>query len=159
RGFQGALLRLETAALDAHSGLLGGPAPNPLLELCEVVVSCVDARTGEVLVPGFYDEVESPAPNEIEELLAAGMDLHAFARAYGVRRLRANGPSEFLRRLWLQPTFELHGLAGGYQGPGIKSIIPHAAEAKISMRLVPRQEPDEILSRLRAHVARINADV
>ena len=73
-------------------------------------------------------------------------------RSYGFRVLRSTNPAEVLRRIWASPTFEVHGLVGGYTGPGVKTVVPGYAELKVSMRLVPHQRPEKILGLLRRFV-------
>src|SRR5437899_2936773 len=159
RGLLGARLLLRTGASDAHSGLTGGAARNPLAELCALVYACVDARTGRVKIPGFYDDVVPPTQAEIKSFLASGFQVNRFMRAYGFRTLRTTNPADVLRRIWASPTFEVHGLVGGYTGPGVKTAVPGHGELKISMRLVPNQRPEKIFASLRRFVARQNPNV
>jgi acetylornithine deacetylase/succinyl-diaminopimelate desuccinylase-like protein len=159
RGLLAARLSLRTAKVGAHSGLTGGAARNPLAELCAIADACVDARTGRVKIPGFYDDVVPPTRAEIKEFLASGFDVKRFMRAYGLQSLRATDPAEVLRRIWAAPTFEVHGLAGGYQGPGVKTVVPAEGELKVSMRLVPNQKPEKIFALLRRCVAKLNPAV
>lgn len=159
RGLLGVRLSLRTGATDAHSGLTGGAARNPLAELCEVVAACVDARTGRVKIPGFYDDVLPPTRAEMKSFLASGFMVKRFMKAYGFRSLRTSEASEVLRRIWASPTFEVHGLAGGYTGPGVKTVVPGYGELKVSMRLVPNQRPEKIFKLLRAFIAQRNPDV
>ncbi len=159
RGLLAVRLTLRTGTTDAHSGLTGGAARNPLAELCALVDACVDARTGRVKIPGFYEDVVAPTKAELQSFLASGFDIRRFQRAYGFKTLRTADPAEVVRRIWASPTFEVHGLAGGYTGPGVKTVVPGAGELKASMRLVPNQRPEKILARLRRYVARLNPDV
>lgn len=159
RGLQGAVLRLETGTKDCHSGLAGGAARNPITELAEVLARCVDARTGHVLVPAFYDDVEPPTAAELRGFRQSGFSVASFKRAHGLKSLRFDDPLDVMRSVWAKPTFEVHGIAGGYQGPGVKTVVPPWAEAKVSMRLVPRQKPRKVLALLERHVRRLNPDV
>ena len=159
RGLLGAKLSLRTAKVGAHSGLTGGAARNPLAELCALADACVDARSGRVKIPGFYDDVVPPTKAEIKQFLASGFDVKRFMRAYGLQSLRTSNPAEVLRRIWASPTFEVHGLVGGYQGPGVKTIVPAHGELKVSMRLVPNQKPEKIFALLRRFVAKQNPNV
>jgi acetylornithine deacetylase/succinyl-diaminopimelate desuccinylase-like protein len=159
RGLLGARLTLRTGSKDAHSGLTGGAARNPLAELMEVVHGCVDARTGKVKIPGFYDDVVEPTKEELKSFLRSGFQVNRFKTAYGFRSIRTEDPIEVMRRIWAMPTFEVHGLNGGYQGAGIKTVVPNHGELKISMRLVPNQVPETVFALLRKHVARLNPDV
>lgn len=159
RGLLAARLSLRTGSTDAHSGLTGGAARNPLAELSEIVHACVDARTGRIKIPGFYDQVRSPTRAEIKSFLASGFQVRPFMRAYGFKSLRTSDPADVVRRIWGMPTFEVHGLAGGYQGPGVKTVVPGYGELKVSMRLVPGQRPEKIFALFRRYVAKLNADV
>ena len=159
RGLLGARLILRTGEKDAHSGVTGGAARNPLAELMEVANTCVDARTGKVKIFGFYDDVVKPTTNEIKDFLKSGFDVRRFKEAYGFRSLRVQDPAEVMRRIWASPTFEIHGLSGGYHGQGIKTVVPGQAELKVSMRLVSGQVPERVFALLKQHVAKVNPDV
>jgi acetylornithine deacetylase/succinyl-diaminopimelate desuccinylase-like protein len=159
RGLLGARLVLRTGEKDAHSGVTGGAARNPLAELMEVATSCLDARTGRVKIPGFYDDVVEPTKAEIKSFLKSGFRVKGFKEAYGFRSLRVQDPADVLRRIWASPTFEIHGLSGGYHGQGVKTIVPGHAELKISMRLVPNQVPERVFTLFKKHVAKINPTI
>ncbi len=144
RGYQGFVLRLRTAGSDRHSGEVGGAARNPVGELACLMAAMHDARTGRVTIPGFYDDVVEPGHSEIRDFLDSGFSLEEFRRVHDLRSMRNGNLENVLRRIWAEPTFEVHGITGGYSGPGVKSIVPGFAEAKISCRLVPDQEPGKI---------------
>jgi len=146
RGLQGALVRLKTGAKDVHSGTTGGLARNPIGELCQLISQCYDAKTGHVNIPGFYDDVAKPSKEETSNFVASGFSVENFKKAHELKSLRTDNAQEASQRIWALPTFEVHGITGGYSGPGVKTIVPHQAEAKISMRLVPNQNPDKILA-------------
>jgi acetylornithine deacetylase/succinyl-diaminopimelate desuccinylase-like protein len=152
RGLAPMRILLETGGKDIHSGLAGGAARNPIGELCQVIAEIYDARTGKVKVPGFYDDVVPPTRKEMESFLASGFDVTRFKRAHELKRLRVTDRQDIVKRIWAAPTFEVHGIVGGYIGPGVKTAIPHAAEAKVSMRLVPNQRPQKILNLLRRFI-------
>jgi acetylornithine deacetylase/succinyl-diaminopimelate desuccinylase-like protein len=159
RGLAAAMLRLETGTKEAHSGVTGGAARNPLAELCQVIAGCLDGRTGEITIEGFDKTWSPPSPDEVDDFVASGFDVAGFLRAQGFKSLRATDPREVTQRLWARPTMEIHGIAGGYQGEGIKTAIPPAAEAKVSFRLVAPQDPAAVFALLRAHVRKLNPDV
>lgn len=161
RGLQAITLTLQTHAKDIHSGLVGGAARNPIGELCDVVAKCYDANTGKVKIKGFYDEVRKATKAEIASFVNSGFTNNGFRKAHEIKTLRANLQDEaaVLQAIMSQPTFELHGIVGGYNGPGVKTIVPHRAEAKISMRLVPNQNPAKILQLVRDFIKQINPDV
>ena len=159
RGLLGARLILRTGEKDAHSGVTGGAARNPLAELMEVATACLDARTGRVKIPGFYDDVVEPTKEEIASFLKSGFQVNRFKDAYGFRSLRTQDPADVMRRIWASPTFEIHGLSGGYQGQGIKTVVSGHGELKVSMRLVPNQRPDRVFALLKRHVGKVNPSV
>ena len=159
RGFQGFRLTLETAGSDRHSGDVGGAARNAVAELAALVAEMHDARTGRVTIPGFHDDVREPTPAELEEFRRSGFSLEEFRRVHELRSLRTDDPLEVMRRTWALPTFEVHGITGGYAGPGLKAIVPGRAEAKVSCRLVPDQRPRRIRDLVRAFVRERSPDV
>ena len=158
RGLLGVLLRLRTAQKDAHSGAVGGAARNPLTELCEIVANCVDARTGKINVPGFERTWSAPTKEQVDGFVASGFSVSSFKAAQGLQRMRTEDVREVTSRIWAMPTFEVHGIAGGYQDAGIKTIVPPWAEAKVSFRLVPGQDPDEVFALFERYVRSLNAD-
>lgn len=159
RGLLGVRLTLQTGTKDAHSGLTGGAARNPLAELMEVANACLDAKTGTVKIPGFYDEVVEPTKAEIKSFLKSGFQVNRFKSAYGLQALRAEDPADVMRRIWASPTFEIHGLTGGYHGPGVKTVVPSKGELKVSMRLVPNQKPEQVFALLKKYIAKVNPKV
>ncbi len=158
RGMLTARILLETGTKDVHSGLTGGAARNPVAELCALAAACCDSKTGEVRIPGFYDDVEPVSAEERDALLKSGFDAEVFRQAHGLRLLRSGDSAELAERIWTRPTFEVHGIVGGYTGPGVKSAIAPRAEAKISMRLVPAQSPARQFESLRRFVGELNPD-
>jgi len=159
RGLMTAIMTLTTAERDAHSGLVGGAARNPLAELCQVISQCLDPLTGRVKISGFYDKVRKPTQQELKELEKIDFQICEFKKAHGLRLLRVEEARRIMLATWYEPTFEVHGLVGGYPESEIASVIPHKAEAKISTRLVPDQDPVEIFELVKDHVARINPEV
>ena len=159
RGMQPARLVLRTGGKDAHSGLTGGAARNPIGELAQVISKLYDARTGKVFIPGFYKDVVKPTAAEIKSFKASGFNVKKFQSAHELHSLRTTNPLDVMVRIWATPTFEVHGIVGGYTGPGVKTVVPPWAEAKVSMRLVPRQSPKKAFALLKKAVARINKDV
>ncbi len=159
RGMQPFRLTLTTAATDLHSGVTGGVVRNPLTELMQVVATCVDGRTGEVLIPGFYNEVEPLTPEEEHAFVTSGFDVDTFRRDHHVQSLRLTDPLEVMRALWARPTFEVHGVVGGYTGPGVKSAIPPSAEVKLSCRLVPNMTCAATMQRITSFIGERFRDV
>lgn len=159
RGLQACLLRLKTGVKDVHSGTTGGLARNPVGELAKLVSQCYDATTGEVKIPGFYDGARAVDEEELSNFVASGFTVENFKLAHELYSTRTEDARDGSARIWARPTFEVHGIIGGYAGPGVKTIVPHFAEAKISMRLVPDQDPDAVMRSLEAYVKSLNPDV
>ena len=159
RGLQGFRFTLQTGETDQHSGTAGGAARNPVTELCQVISDCVDGKTGRVKIPGFYSDVVPPTKREIEDLKSSGFTTRDFKRDHLFRSLRVNDALEIMKRVWMMPTFEVHGIAGGYQGPGVKTIIPPKATAIVSCRLVPEMDPKKIVRLVTNFVKERNPDV
>ena len=159
RGLLSVRLLLETGTKDVHSGLAGGAARNPISELCEVIAACADAVTGTVRVPRFYDDVIPATEQEVKDFLASGFNAEGFRDAHELKLLRSTDPADLVLRIWTQPTFEVHGIVGGYTGPGVKTAVPARAEAKVSMRLVPKQSPQKIFELVREFINERNPDV
>lgn len=144
RGLMGFCVRLQTGDKDVHSGTTGGAARNPITELCALVDACVDAQTGRVKIPGFTEAVRRLSATERRGLGQSGFSRRRFQAAHGLRRVRFNEDARLAEAIMAAPTFEVHGIVGGYTGAGIKTIVPHFAEAKLSCRLVPDQKPAQI---------------
>ncbi len=159
RGLLALRLCLRTGETDIHSGLTGGGARNPLAELCDAAYSCVDAKTGRVKIPGFYDDVVPPTRGELKDFVASGFQVRRFKEAYQLRSLRTSDPKDLLKRIWASPTFEVHGLTGGHMGPGVKTVVPAWGELKVSMRLVPKQHPQKIFRLIKKHLRERNPDI
>lgn len=159
RGMIALRLRLETGSKDCHSGLTGGAARNPLGELSALLTACYDAHTGHVHIPGFYDAVRPVSEAELASFVSSGFRLQDFMEAHGLHSLRTHDLQQVVQAIWSAPTFEVHGISGGYQGPGVKTIVPHAAEAKISMRLVPDQDPATLFPVVHDFIRRQHPDV
>ncbi|MEO6726787.1 MAG: M20/M25/M40 family metallo-hydrolase [Blastocatellia bacterium] len=161
RGLQGFLFKLETHSKDVHSGLVGGAARNPIGELAQVITQCYDAKTGKVKIPGFYDDAIPPTKDELNSFVNSGFTTKGYMKAYELKSIRANLKTEadVLRAFMAAPTFEVHGITGGYTGPGFKTIVPYRAEAKISTRLVNNQRPAKIAKLVKDFVYEINPDV
>ena len=159
RGLAPIRLILETGTKDVHSGLTGGAARNPITELCQLVAECYDVHTGKVRIPGFYDDVAKLSKKEMDNFLASGFSVKRFKAAHELKKMREGGAADIASRIWARPTFEVHGIVGGYSGPGVKTAIPYKAEAKISMRLVPNQKGEKIFRLVRDFIKKRNPDV
>ncbi|PYQ28278.1 MAG: peptidase [Acidobacteria bacterium] len=159
RGLQGITLKLQTGTTDQHSGVTGGAARNPIGELAQLVSQMYDARTGRVKMKGFYDDVVPPDKRELADFRNSGFTIKQFKKDHLFKSIRSDDPVDVMKRIWAMPTMEIHGLVGGYTGPGIKTIIPPSAEVKLSFRLVKNQDPKKIQKIIRAFVKQHNPDV
>lgn len=128
---------------DLHSGLHGGVLHNPIQALAEILAT-LHTPEGRVNVPGFYDGVLDVHPWEREELKKLGADEKAYAEFLGIDAFYTTPGFSPFESVRFQPTLEINGIGGGYQGEGTKTVIPSKAFAKISCRLVPNQQPDAI---------------
>ncbi|MDP9325210.1 MAG: dipeptidase [Candidatus Dormibacteraeota bacterium] len=140
------------AAADLHSGTYGGAAPNPLNALAWALAELKD-RNGRVQVPGFYDNVVDPTPEEMESWKRLGIDEDKLLRdEIGSESFFGEAEYGVLHRSYARPTLDVHGIRGGFVGEGPKTVIPARALAKVSMRLVPDQDPHEVYD---AYVKRV----
>lgn len=138
---------------DLHSGLYGGAAPNAVYGLIELLAKAKDAE-GRVIVPGFYDDVAEPAPAELESWKSLPFSEKEFLeKEVGSACLVGEPDRTVLERVWSRPTLEVHGIAGGFTGAGAKTVIPAAATAKVSMRMVPNQDPEKMFQLFSSWVA------
>jgi acetylornithine deacetylase/succinyl-diaminopimelate desuccinylase-like protein len=125
---------------DLHSGLYGGAVPNPANVLCQLLATLHD-RDGRVNVPGFYDQVVPLTAGERLAWAKLPLDEKQFAADLKLPGLHGEVGYSVLERTWARPSCDINGLTSGYQGPGAKTVIPSKASAKVSMRLVPDQDP------------------
>ena len=153
RGMVYAELHVEGANHDLHSGVYGGAAPNPMQAVTEIISALKD-RDGHIQIPGFYDRVVPPSPKEREAWARLPFDERDYTeKEMGARELVGEPGIPLLERLWARPTFEVHGVRGGFTGEGAKTVIPARAVAKISTRLVADQDPAEATEQLKKAVA------
>jgi acetylornithine deacetylase/succinyl-diaminopimelate desuccinylase-like protein len=146
-------LEVEAAgpARDLHSGLYGGAAPNAIFGLIELLAKAKDSH-GEIQVPGVYDGVVSPPP-EKEAWSRLPFDENEFlTKEVGSTELTGETKYQVLERIWGRPTFEVHGIVGGFTGAGSKTVIPAKATAKVSFRLAPEQDPEKVIASFRHFV-------
>jgi len=138
---------------DLHSGLYGGAAPNAVFGLIELLSKAKD-QTGRIRVPGIYDKVKAPSPAELESWKSLPFSEEEFlAKEVGSTQLTGESGFSVLERIWARPTMEVHGIAGGFTGAGSKTVIPAKATAKVSFRLVPDQDPDEVIAAFRQFIS------
>jgi acetylornithine deacetylase/succinyl-diaminopimelate desuccinylase-like protein len=128
------------APADLHSGLYGGAVPNAINVLCELLATLHD-RDGKVAIPGFYKDVVPLSADERAMWGKLPFDEKAFAREFTAGGSTGEAGYTSLERTWARPTCDINGITGGYEGPGAKTVIAAKAAAKVSMRLVPNQDP------------------
>jgi acetylornithine deacetylase/succinyl-diaminopimelate desuccinylase-like protein len=149
RGNTAMEITIRTASKDLHSGRYGGVARNAAHELARLVATLHDAE-GRILVPGFAEGAAEPTAEDRTALAAIPFDVPAHDASIGAAS--GLGTAEFLERLWLRPTLDVNGMWGGYTGAGGKTVIPAEAHAKLSMRLVPGQDPARCADAVAAHL-------
>ncbi len=148
RGLLYVELQLTGAAVDLHSGLYGGVAPNPIHALARMIASLHDDR-GRIQIPGLYDTVRELDPQQQQAWREIGFDVDQFLGAVGITRAEGEEGFTVVERLWARPTLDVNGIWGGYTGAGQKTVIPAQAFAELSLRLVPDQDPETVLAQLR----------
>jgi acetylornithine deacetylase/succinyl-diaminopimelate desuccinylase-like protein len=153
RGSLSAELELIGAARDLHSGAFGGAVRDPAQALAQVLAGLFDAD-GRIAIPGFYARVRKLSPERRAALRRAGPSHAEILRDAAVRALSGECGYSPYERTTIRPALTVSGLTAGYQGPGVKAVIPSCARAKLGFRLVPDQEPREVAHLLRAHLAR-----
>ncbi len=146
-------IRLQGPSADIHSGIHGGAVTNPATALCSLLAGLHD-DSGRVTLEGFYDRVIELTDQERQEWRELPFDPEAYMRDLGVDGLDGGEDSlAVLERRWGRPALDINGLVGGYGGEGSKTIIPSSAVAKLSVRMVPDQDPKEIFDSLKRYVA------
>ena len=135
---------------DLHSGVYGGAVANPANVLSKMIASMHDEQ-GRVTIPGFYDKVEELTPAERKTLNEAPFNLDEYKKELGIDEITGEKGYTTLERTGIRPTLDVNGIWGGYTGEGAKTVLPAKAHAKISMRLVPNQDPTEITELFTKH--------
>jgi acetylornithine deacetylase/succinyl-diaminopimelate desuccinylase-like protein len=142
-------ITLRTLQGDLHSGLYGGVAPNAI-EMLVGLLAKLKSPDGRIRIPGLYDSVEPPTPEELDAWSRLPFDEERFlADEVGAKALSGLTGHTVFERLWALPTFEIHGIVGGFVGAGAKTVIPAVATAKVSLRLVPNQRMKAVEEQLR----------
>jgi acetylornithine deacetylase/succinyl-diaminopimelate desuccinylase-like protein len=155
RGLVYTEIEASGAKSDLHSGMYGGAAPNPFFALIEIISKLKDEK-GKILIPGFYKNVKAPSAAELKAWKRLPFNEEHYRKTeVGSKVLTGEPGYSVLYRTWARPTLEVHGMPGGFTAPGAKTVIPAKASAKVSMRLVPNQDPDDILKRFTAAVKKL----
>ena len=155
RGLVYTEIEAQGAKVDLHSGVYGGAAPNAIFGLIEIISKLKD-ENGKILIPGFYDAVEKPTDDELKAWERLAFNEEEYRKAeVGSDVLTGEPGYSVLYRTWARPTLEVHGIVGGFVAPGAKTVIPARASAKVSMRLVPKQDADDIFKKYSDYVQKI----
>jgi len=157
RGLAYLEVRVDGPNRDLHSGSFGGSVANPAEMLARMLAKCKD-DDGRVLIPGFYDDVVEVDAQEREILSKVPFDKEADARALGIPKHWGEKGYSVLEWRWARPTFEVNGIFGGYMGEGPKTVLPAWAGAKVSMRLVPDQDPGKIAAAFEKFIKSVAPD-
>lgn len=139
---------------DLHSGSFGGAVANPINELAKMIAKLQDAN-GRVKIPNFYNDVVKLTKKEKENFKELKFSDKKFAKELGVKELQGEKGYTTLERLWARPTLDCNGIIGGFTGKGAKTVLPSKASAKISMRLVPNQNPKKIAKEFTKYIKSI----
>lgn len=139
---------------DLHSGHYGGAVANPINELCALIASLHD-EDGRVTIPGFYDDVVELSADDRALLNRAPFDLEEYRKFLDIKEVKGEKGYNTLERTAIRPCLDVCGIWGGYTGAGAKTVLPSVAYAKVSMRLVPRQESAKITKLFQEHLQRI----
>jgi acetylornithine deacetylase/succinyl-diaminopimelate desuccinylase-like protein len=139
---------------DLHSGSFGGAVANPAFVLATILSQMKD-RSGRIKIPGFYDDVVPLTEEERNEWKRLPFNETKYRKDLGAPKLFGETGYTTLERVWARPTFEVNGILSGFTGDGAKTVIPAVAMAKVSMRLVPNQDPDKIAPLFEAYVKKV----
>lgn len=142
---------------DLHSGVYGGAVGNPVNIICEMIASLKD-EDNRITIPGFYDKVEVVSTEERAAMNEAPFDLEKYKKDLDIEAVDGEKGYTVLEQTSIRPTLDVNGIWGGYIGEGAKTVLPSQAFAKISMRLVPNQTPDEVTELFKTHFESITPD-
>jgi acetylornithine deacetylase/succinyl-diaminopimelate desuccinylase-like protein len=154
RGLAYFQIDLRGTKSDLHSGSFGGAVANPAFVLANMLAQMKD-RSGRVKISGFYDDVRELREEEREQWKRLPFNEKRYAKELGAPRLFGESGYSTLERVWARPTFEVNGILSGFTGEGAKTVIPAVAMAKVSMRLVPDQDPDKIAKLFEDYVRKV----
>jgi acetylornithine deacetylase/succinyl-diaminopimelate desuccinylase-like protein len=139
---------------DLHSGMYGGAVANPIHALAHILASMRRAD-GRILVDGFFDDVRDLTADDRARIADVAFDEAGYQRDLQVDALVGEPGYTTLERAWARPTLEVNGIWGGFQGEGVKTVLPNEAHAKITCRLVANQTPEKVADAIEAHVHRV----
>ncbi len=139
---------------DLHSGSFGGAVANPAFVLAQMLAQMKD-RGGRIKIPGFYDDVKALQDEERKAWASLPFKEKQYRKDFGIPKVFGESGYTTLERTWARPTFEVNGLLSGFTGEGAKTVLPAVAMAKVSMRLVPDQDPNKIAELFDAYVRKV----
>ena len=151
RGLVGEEIIVKAASRDLHSGMYGGPAANPIRVLAKILADIHD-ENGRIAIPGFYDGVEETPSQVLKAWESLDATAQNFLGPIGLSQPAGEQGRSVLEMVWARPTAEFNGIIGGYTGKGFKTVIAAEASAKVSFRLVHKQDPTKIRAAFRAFV-------
>jgi acetylornithine deacetylase/succinyl-diaminopimelate desuccinylase-like protein len=154
RGLVYTQIDLRGSSTDLHSGSFGGAVANPAFVLAQMIAQMKD-RSGHIKVPGFYDDVVALTPEEREAWARLPFNEKQYKKDFGIPKVFGETDYSTLERTWARPTLEVNGLLSGFTGEGAKTVLPAVAMAKISMRLVPNQDPEKIAGLFETYVKKL----
>src|SRR6187455_1072528 len=154
RGLTYFQIDLRGSKSDLHSGSFGGAVANPAMVLAQVLTQMKD-KSGRIKIDGFYDDVVELRPEERAEFKKLPFNETRYRKELGAPKLFGESGYTTLERVWARPTFEVNGLLSGFTGEGAKTVLPAVAMAKVSMRLVPDQQPDKIADLFEAYLKKV----
>jgi acetylornithine deacetylase/succinyl-diaminopimelate desuccinylase-like protein len=154
RGLAYFQIDLRGTKSDLHSGSFGGAVANPAFVLAQILAQLKD-RGGRIKIPGFYDDVRPLSDAEREEFKKLPFNETKYRKDLGAPKLFGESGYTTLERIWGRPTAEVNGILSGFTGEGAKTVIPAVAMAKVSMRLVPDQDPDRIAKQFEDYIRKI----
>lgn len=147
-------VEVTAANRDLHSGSFGGAVANPINELAKIIAKLHD-KNGKVTIPNFYKKVVSVTKKERENFKKLKLSDKAYAKDLGVKELQGEKGFTTLERLWVRPTLDCNGIVGGFTEKGAKTVLPSKAIAKISMRLVPDQNPEVLAKEFTKYIKKL----
>jgi acetylornithine deacetylase/succinyl-diaminopimelate desuccinylase-like protein len=154
RGLAYYQIDLRGTKTDLHSGSFGGAVANPAVVLAQMLAQVKD-RSGRIKIPGFYDDVVELSAEERAEFAKLPFSEKKYRNEIGAPKLFGETGYSTLERVWARPTFDVNGLLSGFTGDGAKTVIPAVAMAKVSMRLVPNQDPTTIGDLFEAYMKKV----
>jgi acetylornithine deacetylase/succinyl-diaminopimelate desuccinylase-like protein len=154
RGLAYFQIDLRGSKSDLHSGSFGGAVANPAMVLAQVLSQMKD-KSGRIKIDGFYDDVVALRDEERQEFAKLPFNEKKYRQDLGVPKLFGETGYTTLERTWARPTFEVNGLLSGFTGEGAKTVLPAVAMAKVSMRLVPNQDPKKIGDLFEAYLKKV----